>query len=120
MFKLSTSSTNLISAINLDNLQPSQYLIQWYFFVHQWQFHYCLDLNDIIGHLKHEVAIDIWLKITASVFTTILKHLYQQLAFLPNILQEVKVFKNSTNYISFLYFFLECIQHATPNYQHLV
>lgn len=67
MFKLSTSSTNLISAINLDNLQPSQYLIQWYFFVHQWQFHYCLDLNDIIGHLKHEVAIDIWLKITASV-----------------------------------------------------
>lgn len=35
MFKLSTSSTNLISAINLDNLQPSQYLIQWYFFVHQ-------------------------------------------------------------------------------------
>lgn len=73
MFKLSTSSTNLISAINLDNLQPSKYLIQWYFFVHQWQFHYfkkneeCLDLNDIIGHLKQEVAIDIWLKITASV-----------------------------------------------------
>lgn len=66
------------------------------------------------------MAIDIWLQITASVLkkkklnrSKILKLLYQQLAFLPNILQEVKVFKN-------MYFLLECIQHATPNYQHLV
>lgn len=66
------------------------------------------------------MAIDIWLQITASVFfkkklnrSTILKPIYQQLAFLPNILQEVKVIKN-------IYFLLECIQHATPNYQHLV